>query len=151
MNVYELDRAGNIVAHWCFAPKGDLAMGDVLLAQKIALETMEREALNSRGGHLIALVAGLRGISATNFQQADSRFAEKFSRPALGAKVAPGGTREAYSVGTIGTSPSSGEGSFISGSWPGQTRCCQGPQDRNPRRRGCRCSTGFLKGRHRPV
>jgi hypothetical protein len=45
MNVHELDRAGNVVAHWCFAPKGDLATGDVLLAQKIALETVEREIL----------------------------------------------------------------------------------------------------------
>jgi hypothetical protein len=44
MNVHELDRSGNIAAHWCFAPKGDLAMGDILLAQKIALETMERDA-----------------------------------------------------------------------------------------------------------
>jgi hypothetical protein len=44
MNVHELDRAGNIVAHWCFAPQGDLPMGDVLLGQKIALETMERDA-----------------------------------------------------------------------------------------------------------
>jgi hypothetical protein len=47
MNVHELDRAGNIVAHWCFAPKGDLALGDVLLAQKIALETMERDVLKT--------------------------------------------------------------------------------------------------------
>ena len=45
MNVHEVDQAGNIVAHWCFAPKGNLPMGDVLLAQKIALETMERETL----------------------------------------------------------------------------------------------------------
>jgi hypothetical protein len=45
MNVHELDRAGNIVARLCFAPKGDLPMGDILLAQKIALETMERDAL----------------------------------------------------------------------------------------------------------
>ena len=45
MNVHELDQAGNIVAHWCFAPKGDLPMGDILLAQKITLETMERDAL----------------------------------------------------------------------------------------------------------
>ena len=33
MNVHELDRAGNIVAHWCFAPQGDLPMGDVLLGR----------------------------------------------------------------------------------------------------------------------
>jgi hypothetical protein len=33
------------VAEWCFAPEGKLVMGDVLLAQKIALETVERKAL----------------------------------------------------------------------------------------------------------
>ncbi len=47
MNVHELDRSGNIVAHWCFAPKGNLVIGDILLAQKIALETMERDALKT--------------------------------------------------------------------------------------------------------
>ena len=45
MNVHQLDPAGHAVAQWCFAPEGGLAIGDVLLAQKIALETMEREAL----------------------------------------------------------------------------------------------------------
>ena len=47
MNVHELDQTGNIVAHWCFAPKGDLALGDILLAQKIALETMEGDILKT--------------------------------------------------------------------------------------------------------
>jgi hypothetical protein len=45
MNVHQLDPAGRTVTQWCFAPEGGLAAGDVLLAQKIALETMEREAL----------------------------------------------------------------------------------------------------------
>jgi hypothetical protein len=45
MNVHQLDQAGLSVAQWCFVPKGNLAPGDVLLAQKIALETMEREVL----------------------------------------------------------------------------------------------------------
>jgi hypothetical protein len=45
MNVHQLDPAGHAVTQWCFAPAGGLAVGDVLLAQKIALETMEREAL----------------------------------------------------------------------------------------------------------
>jgi hypothetical protein len=45
MNVHQLDPVGNAVAQWCFAPQGRLAMGDILLAQKISLETMEREAL----------------------------------------------------------------------------------------------------------
>jgi hypothetical protein len=45
LNVHQLDGAGRTVKQWCFAPEGGLATGDVLLAQKIALETMEREAL----------------------------------------------------------------------------------------------------------
>lgn len=45
MNVHELDTDGHTLAQWCFAPQGKLAVGDVLLAQKIALETMECEAL----------------------------------------------------------------------------------------------------------
>jgi hypothetical protein len=54
MNVHQLDQAGRSVAQWCFAPEGGLAPGDVLLAQKIALETMEREvlALANRGACL---------------------------------------------------------------------------------------------------
>ena len=47
------DRSGSPVSnsYWphggerCFVPEGGLAPGDILLAQKIALETMEREAL----------------------------------------------------------------------------------------------------------
>jgi hypothetical protein len=45
MNVEELDSGGNVVNQWCFGPQGNLAVGDVMLAQKIALETMEVEAL----------------------------------------------------------------------------------------------------------
>jgi hypothetical protein len=45
LNILQLTPSGDAVAKWCFAPKGSLAMGDVLLAQKIALETMERQAL----------------------------------------------------------------------------------------------------------
>jgi hypothetical protein len=46
MNIYELGCDGKAVAQWCFAPQGNLAIGDVLLAQKIALETMETQALS---------------------------------------------------------------------------------------------------------
>ena len=42
MNVHQLDADGHPVQQWCFAPEGRLAVGDVLLAQKIALETMGR-------------------------------------------------------------------------------------------------------------
>ena len=45
LNVLQLGPSGDAVAKWCFTPKGNLVMGDVLLAQKIALETMERDAL----------------------------------------------------------------------------------------------------------
>ena len=45
MNIQELDGAGRPRVGWCFAPKGYLVAGDVMLAQKIALETDERGAL----------------------------------------------------------------------------------------------------------
>jgi hypothetical protein len=45
MNVHELDPDGHPVQQWCFAPEGRLAVGDMLLAQKVALETMETKAL----------------------------------------------------------------------------------------------------------
>jgi len=47
MNVDELDSCGKVVTQWCFVPQGELAVGDVMLAQKIALETMEWKALAS--------------------------------------------------------------------------------------------------------
>ena len=46
MNIHELDGAGCPCVGWCFAPKGYLVAGDVMLGQKIALETDERGALN---------------------------------------------------------------------------------------------------------
>ena len=45
MNIYEIDKAGHVRAGWCFVPDGLLVAGDVLLAQKIALETDEHGAL----------------------------------------------------------------------------------------------------------
>jgi hypothetical protein len=45
MNVHELDEAGRPQMGWCFLPKGYLVAGDVMLAQKIALETSELSAL----------------------------------------------------------------------------------------------------------
>ena len=44
-NVVELDDAGRPTIGWCFVPRGNLVPGDVMLAQKIALETEERRAL----------------------------------------------------------------------------------------------------------
>ena len=45
-NVHELDDAGRPVVGWCFVPSGHLVAGDVMLAQKIALETNERAVLS---------------------------------------------------------------------------------------------------------
>jgi hypothetical protein len=44
-NVYEVDDAGQFKAAWCFLPAGRLPAGDIMLAQKIALETNEDSAL----------------------------------------------------------------------------------------------------------
>jgi hypothetical protein len=44
MNIIELDKDGHSVRRWCFTPVGPVVKGDVLLAQKIALETMENRA-----------------------------------------------------------------------------------------------------------
>jgi hypothetical protein len=45
-NVHELNDAGQPITGWCFVPSGCLVAGDVMLAQKIALETNERAALS---------------------------------------------------------------------------------------------------------
>jgi hypothetical protein len=45
LNVEELNESGAIVASWCFLPDGYLPIEDVMLAQKIALELYEDEAL----------------------------------------------------------------------------------------------------------
>jgi hypothetical protein len=45
INVDELDSAGRCVRKLCFQPEGLLVPGDVLLAQKLALELYELEAL----------------------------------------------------------------------------------------------------------
>jgi hypothetical protein len=44
-NVHELDDAGRPKDGWCFVPRDCLVAGDVMLAQKIALETNEQSAL----------------------------------------------------------------------------------------------------------
>ena len=45
MNVHELDADGRPLVCWCFLPDPYLVPGDVMLAQKIALETDEQMAL----------------------------------------------------------------------------------------------------------
>lgn len=44
-NVCEIDNNGRPKVGLCFLPRGDLPIGDVMLAQKIALESCERSAL----------------------------------------------------------------------------------------------------------
>ncbi|CAN7400442.1 hypothetical protein LJR220_003590 [Bradyrhizobium sp. LjRoot220] len=44
-NIHELDQYGRPKAGWCFVPNQPLVPGDVMLAQKIALETDEWSAL----------------------------------------------------------------------------------------------------------
>jgi len=44
-NVYEIDAIGRRNVGCCFMPAGQLVAGDIMLAQKIALETNEVDAL----------------------------------------------------------------------------------------------------------
>ncbi|MET3840418.1 hypothetical protein [Bradyrhizobium sp. OAE829] len=44
-NIYELDQYGHPKSGWCLVPNEPLVPGDVMLAQKIALETDELSAL----------------------------------------------------------------------------------------------------------
>jgi hypothetical protein len=48
VNIDQLDSAGNKACGWCFVPEGELAAGDCMLAQKIALETFETKILALR-------------------------------------------------------------------------------------------------------
>ena len=45
MNIEQLDGTGRRVRLLCFAPKGRLAIGDIMLAQKLALELYEEDAI----------------------------------------------------------------------------------------------------------
>jgi hypothetical protein len=45
MHVEELDHRGHCVRRLCFYPKGRLVDGDIMLAQKVALEAFEVQAL----------------------------------------------------------------------------------------------------------
>jgi hypothetical protein len=44
-NVHLIDEAGQPVLGWCFVPSGGLVAGDIMLVQKIALETEELATL----------------------------------------------------------------------------------------------------------
>ena len=51
INVDQLDENKKVVRKWCFTPEGSLVRGDVLLAQKLALELFEDEALSIANGY----------------------------------------------------------------------------------------------------
>jgi hypothetical protein len=44
-NIIEMDKSRRRICGWCFLPEGGLSAGDVMLAQKIALENKELETL----------------------------------------------------------------------------------------------------------
>src|SRR5688572_23093828 len=46
INIDELDEKGTVVACWCFVPAGYFPIEDAMLAQKIALELYEEDALS---------------------------------------------------------------------------------------------------------
>jgi hypothetical protein len=60
MNVDQLDSRGRRICGWCFFPEGRLVAGDVMLAQKLALELFEREALQL--ANRLDWQAGMPGI-----------------------------------------------------------------------------------------
>ena len=66
-NVYELDATGRPIRGWCFMPKGRLATGDVMLAQKIALETDEKGTMRValRFWSETGLIRFVRWVAAT--------------------------------------------------------------------------------------
>jgi hypothetical protein len=43
LNIEEYDRNGTYLSRWCFSPVGNLVLGDILLAQKLALELFESD------------------------------------------------------------------------------------------------------------
>jgi hypothetical protein len=45
LNVDQLSKKGRLMRVLCFMPKGDLVDGDIMLAQKLALELFEADAL----------------------------------------------------------------------------------------------------------
>jgi hypothetical protein len=50
MNVEQFDRNGRRARLLCFMPRGGLPVGDIMLAQKIALELFESEAIRIANG-----------------------------------------------------------------------------------------------------
>jgi hypothetical protein len=51
LNVDELGPRGELISKLCFSPKGGLSVGEVLLAQKLALELFETATLKVASRH----------------------------------------------------------------------------------------------------
>jgi hypothetical protein len=45
LNIEELDEKGRRIRMWCFLPEGRIPVADIMLAQKMALELFESDAL----------------------------------------------------------------------------------------------------------
>ena len=45
INIDQLNSEGERIQRWCFGPRGNLAAGDVMLSQKLAIECFESQAL----------------------------------------------------------------------------------------------------------
>lgn len=60
-NVHEVDEVGRLGTGWCFVPEGNLVVGDVMLAQKIALETSETSAMAIANRFPLSLFSPRRG------------------------------------------------------------------------------------------
>ena len=57
LNIDELDERDSTLVAWCFGPEGHLPIGDIMLAQKIALETNECASLEVANGNPARLPA----------------------------------------------------------------------------------------------
>jgi ribulose bisphosphate carboxylase small subunit len=69
MTVEHLDRTGRRFRMLCFAPKGRLAIGDIMLAQKLALELYEEDVIvvaNKIAASTILQSAAHRGVSPSS-------------------------------------------------------------------------------------
>jgi hypothetical protein len=76
VNVVALNVAGRETRRLCFGPEGKLATGDVMLAQKIALETMERVALGTANVHAPTRQVVAGDMMLTIFEQHRWRYVE---------------------------------------------------------------------------
>ena len=65
-NIKELDCAGDIAETWCIVPAGANALGDIMLAQKIALETDETETMKKANPCSVRMNAGWPALLQLN-------------------------------------------------------------------------------------